>query len=83
MTNTYISNNLKFLRKRKRRTQEDISSAIHIKRTTYSGYENEISTPSLGNLIALSDYYGISIDNLVKVDLRLLRELELRVILTK
>ena len=37
------------LRKRKRRTQDDVSVAINVPRPTYSGYENGVSVPGLRN----------------------------------
>jgi transcriptional regulator with XRE-family HTH domain len=65
----YFHSNIKFLRKRKGRTQDDVAFALNMKRSTLSGYENEISEPGIEQLLAFSKYYGISIDTLVKVDL--------------
>jgi len=73
----YFTSNLKFLRKRKRRTQEDVSAALGIKRPTYNGYENGVAEPSIDTLIACSKYFNISIDSLVKVDLSKLSEFQL------
>jgi len=49
-----------------------------MKRPTLSGYENGVAQPGVQQLIAYSDYFGISIDTLIKVDLSKLRESELR-----
>jgi len=65
----YFASNIKFLRKRKGRTQDDVAFALKMKRSTLSGYENEVSQPTLQALVAFSKYYGIAIDTLVKVDL--------------
>ena len=65
----YFSSNLKFLRKRKGRTQDEVAYNIEMKRSTLSGYENEVSQPNIEALLAFSKYYGISIDNLLKIDL--------------
>jgi transcriptional regulator with XRE-family HTH domain len=73
----YFTSNLKFLRKRKRRTQEDVSAALGIKRPTYNGYENGVAEPSIDTLIACSKYFNISIDSLVRVDLTKLSEFQL------
>lgn len=76
MSNIF-SSNIKLLRKRRRRTQDDVAVALHMKRSTLSGYENEVAQPSIDALIAFSKYYGISVDTLVKIDLTKLRESEL------
>lgn len=64
----YFSNNIKFLRKHRNRTQDDVAFALNMKRSTLSGYENEVSEPNIEALIAFSKYFGIAIDTLVKVD---------------
>src|SRR4030065_178917 len=54
----FFSSNIKFLRKRRGRTQDDVAFALRMKRSTLSGYENEVSQPTLQALIAFSKYYG-------------------------
>ena len=73
----YFSSNIKFLRKRRGRTQDDVAFALGMKRSTLSGYENEVSQPTLQALIAFSKYYGIAIDTLVKVNLTTISESQL------
>ena len=65
----YFNTNIKFLRKHRGRTQDDIAFALQMKRSTLSGYENGVSEPNLDALVAFSKYFGIAIDTLVKVDL--------------
>lgn len=65
----YFSSNIKFLRKHRGRTQDDVAFALHMKRSTLSGYENEVSEPNIEALIAFSKYFNIAIDTLVKIDL--------------
>ena len=65
----YFNSNIKFLRKHRKRTQDDIAFALNMKRSTLSGYENGVSEPNLEALVAFSKYFGIAIDTLVKVDL--------------
>ena len=65
----FFSSNIKFLRKHRGRTQDDVAFALNMKRSTLSGYENEVSEPNLDALIAFSKYFNIAIDTLVKVDL--------------
>lgn len=64
-----FASNIKFLRKRKKRTQDEVAEVLKMKRSTLSGYENEVATPGVVALIQFSDYYGISVDTLLKVDL--------------
>jgi transcriptional regulator with XRE-family HTH domain len=73
----YFSNNIKFLRKRKRRTQDDVAFALNMKRSTLSGYENNVAKPVVSVLMAFSDYFKIAIDTLIKIDLATLPESQL------
>ena len=65
----YFSSNIKFLRKHRGRTQDDVAFSLNMKRSTLSGYENEVSEPNIEALVAFSKYFNIAIDTLVKVDL--------------
>lgn len=71
---TYFNSNIKHLRKRKARTQDDTALALNMKRSTLSGYENEVAKPSVEVLTAFSDYFSVAIDTLIKVDLTTLPE---------
>lgn len=73
-----FSKNIKFLRKRLGRTQDDVAHALEMKRSTLSGYENEVAQPGVPVLVAFSSYFNIAIDTLVKVDLSVLPESQLR-----
>lgn len=74
----YISSNLRFLRKRKGLTQDDLAKLLQLKRSTLNGYENGISRPSIEGLVQLSDFFGISIDSLIRIDFEKLTEFNLR-----
>lgn len=74
---SYFASNIKFLRKRKKRTQDDVAFALEMKRSTLSGYENEVAQPSVSVLVQFSGYFKIAIDTLVKVDLTELAESQL------
>ncbi len=76
MSNIF-SSNIKLLRKRRKRTQDEVASALNMKRSTLSGYENEVAQPAIEALIALSKYYKVSIDTLVKVNLSAMSESQL------
>ena len=73
----FFASNLKFLRKRKKRTQEFVASSLGMNRSTLNNYENEITQPTISALLAFSDYYRIAIDSLLRVDLSQLGESQL------
>lgn len=64
-----FASNIKLLRKRRGRTQDEVAFAMGMKRPTLSGYENEVAQPGIESLLAFSKYYGISVDTLLKVDM--------------
>ncbi|MCF8327959.1 MAG: LexA family transcriptional regulator [Bacteroidales bacterium] len=72
-----FSRNIKLMRKRKKRTQDDVAFAMDIKRSTLSGYENDVAQPSVETLIAFSKYFNLAIDTLLKIDLGKLPESQL------
>jgi phage repressor protein C with HTH and peptisase S24 domain len=51
---------------------------MEIKRPTLNNYENQGVTPPIELLIRFSDYFGISIDTLIKIDLSALSQFQLR-----
>jgi transcriptional regulator with XRE-family HTH domain len=76
----YFSSNLKVLRKRKLRTQDDVAVALKLTRPTYSGYENDVALPNLETLVKISEFYDITTDVLLKLDLSKLSDSELRLV---
>ncbi len=73
----FLASNILLLRKRKKRTQDDVATAIKINRSTYTGIEIGNAFPSIEGLINLSNYFHISIDTLLRVDLTNLSEFQL------
>lgn len=47
------------------KTQDALSSEVSIGRTTIANYEAGISEPNLENLLTFSNYFGISLDDLL------------------
>ena len=74
----YFHSNIKLLRKRREMTQDELASAMKMKRSTLSGYENQVAEPGMDILVAFSSYFNIAIDTLLKVDLEKLTGLQLR-----
>jgi len=70
----FVQSNIKFLRKRRGRTQDEVSGFLGMKRSTYAGYENGVAEPGISELKQFSDYFRISMDTLVRVDLESLPE---------
>jgi len=61
----YLATNLKYLRKKSGKTQDALSVDVKIGRTTIANYEAGISEPNLETLITFSNYFGISLDELL------------------
>lgn len=72
-----FSKNIKLLRKRRGKTQDDLAATLEMKRSTLSGYENNVAEPGLDALLKFSKYFGIAIDTLLKTDLSTLAESQL------
>jgi transcriptional regulator with XRE-family HTH domain len=73
----YFADNIKFLRKRRGRTQDEASVGLGLKRSTLSGYENGVAEPGIEVLVSFSSYFNISVDTLLKVDITKLSESQL------
>ncbi len=73
----YFSQNIKLLRKRRNRTQDELAHILGMKRSTLSGYENEVAEPGIQALMAFSRYFGVAVDTLIRVNLAGLSESQL------
>jgi transcriptional regulator with XRE-family HTH domain len=73
----YFTSNIKFLRKRRGRTQDDVAVALNLKRSTLSGYENGVAQPGIEILVSFSRYFNMSIDTMLKIDMSKLSESQL------
>ncbi|MCB9256076.1 MAG: LexA family transcriptional regulator [Chitinophagales bacterium] len=62
--------NLKFLRRKNKWSQEVLAKKIEVKRSAITDFEREKSEASFSQLIALSEVFSISIDDLLKKDLQ-------------
>lgn len=69
-----VSNNIKYLRRLNGLTQEQFARKIAIKRSLLGAYEEARANPNLTNLKNMASAFGVSVDNLLKNDLRKLRE---------
>lgn len=69
-----IGKNLKLLRNRIKKSQEEVAQELNLTRSSYSGYENNVAQPNLESLILFSNYFKVTIDDLVKKDLSSFKE---------
>lgn len=75
-----IHRNIKFLRLRKAATQVEAALAMGFSRSQLAGYETRIK-PTLDALLAISAYFCVSTDSLLKIELGGLTEYKLREII--
>lgn len=72
----FFAENLKFLRKRRKKSQMDLATDLEIARTSLAGYEKNVQPP-FRTLIKISEYFNISLDALIKYKLDALSEFQL------
>jgi len=80
MPNAVFGSNIKLLRSRRGRSQEETAIALEVKRSSYSGYENGSAEPSFDLLVRMSEYFKVSIDKLLRDELTALSESQIGVI---
>lgn len=59
---------LKELRKKKKLSQSQVSARLNITKSSISGYENNIITPSNDIIVKLALLYGVTADYLLGLD---------------
>jgi len=72
----FFPENIKFLRKRRQRSQADLAQQLNITRTTLAGYEKSVQPP-FKVLIKFAEHFNVSIDALVRYNLQELSEFQL------
>ncbi len=61
-----LGKTLKKLRLSQSKTQRAVAGKLGLSRSTFADYENGKSEPNMKNLVKIADYYGISLDRLVR-----------------
>ena len=61
-----FSEKLYTLRKARQLSQEELAEVIGVSRQAVQKWESGASQPDTGNFVALSDYFGVSLDELIK-----------------
>lgn len=64
-----LINNLRYLRKRDKLTQEELADQLGVSRQSVSKWETGEAYPDTDKLIAICDFFGISVDSLLRGDL--------------
>jgi transcriptional regulator with XRE-family HTH domain len=81
-TNLFFHSNIRFLRDRKKYTQEEVASDLHLTRNKLQALESgKTKNPVSEDLIAFSDYFKVSIDSLMRINLSELGEFKLKELL--
>lgn len=70
-----LSENLRLLRKHKSLQQEDMQEHLGISRATWSNYELGKTEPKIDVLLAIAAFFDLTVDKLLKDDLRLAADL--------
>ncbi|WP_086348880.1 helix-turn-helix transcriptional regulator [Candidatus Enterococcus clewellii] len=69
-----ISEQLKKHRKTKQISQEGLAEVVQVSRQTVSNWETGRSYPDLQSLLLLSDYFEVSLDELVRGDVPMMKK---------
>lgn len=64
-----LANNLKYLRRQRKETQEHVADALDINRTTYADYERGKTEPIASLLLKIARYFDVDPTDLLTVDL--------------
>jgi transcriptional regulator with XRE-family HTH domain len=75
----FWATNLKKLRNRKNLSQESLALLLNMSRSKYNAHESgQTVNPTVEDLFRISEYFGMSIDSLLRVDLTKLSELKIK-----
>lgn len=64
----YLVDNMRYLRAKAGRSQQQLADSLGITRTRYSKYEYGMAEPPIVLLLKIAHYYGLSVDELLLVD---------------
>ncbi len=78
----FFHNNIRFLRERRKISQEQLSGELDLSRNKLQALESgKTVNPSAMDFIKFSDFFKVSVDSLLKIDLSRLGELKLKELL--
>lgn len=77
--NIFLGSNVKFLRTRRKLTQEALANQLGMSRSKLNCIETgQTKSPSVEDMLKFSSFFKISLDTFIKIDLSKLGELKLR-----
>jgi len=66
---SYIGKNIRKIRMSKKMTQTEFADLFDLKRTAVGSYEEGRAEPKIETLIKISDYFKLSLDQLLRKEL--------------
>ena len=69
-----LGNQIKKYRNQLNMSQDELAEKIYVTRQTISNWENEKNYPDVHSLLRLSSLFGVSVDELIKGDLEMMKE---------
>ncbi len=69
-----LGKQIKKLRQEAQLSQEELAERIYVSRQTISNWENDKSYPDVNSLVLLSEIFQISLDNLIKGDIEVMKD---------
>lgn len=66
---SFVSSNIKYLRKQKAWTQQDLADQLEIKRSLIGSYEEGRADPRISTLLKIAEVFNLSLDDLLSQDL--------------
>lgn len=71
-----VGEKINILRKKNNLSQDAFANLLHVTRQTVSNWENEKSYPDLETLLKISDEFQISLDELLKDDVAIVKNID-------
>lgn len=65
----FVSNNLKYLRKKHKLSQCDLADRIGLKRGNIASYEKSIAEPKISNIVKLANFFQVGLTDFIASDM--------------
>ena len=69
-----LGKQIKMHRQEAHLSQEELANRVYVSRQTISNWENDKSYPDVNSLVLLSEIFQISLDNLIKGDIEVMKD---------